>query len=333
MGSITPRSHLVLVMLLSGVLASLPHGQVFGGGGDSPAMSRVLIPPELPCGIRTMTGFDHQIYLLGKCGTVARWNPFSGEFSILVLDDQVNKASGFSVTHDRIAVLTDRGHTIRIYDWGGSFLSEYQYSGESQLWRIALTPNGVLASSYFDDNILLLFTDNQAEPIRLVQNPYYWPDLNPRFASFVDVYPLKGKVAAFDLTDYAIYVVDPETGYFSTTQKEPHPWWREYSKPESHSNKEGVRYTGERLAVSSALANDEVYVLWVDRSLIRGEAEMDDGYAEIAVGRLTEKDWKTVVRMGDFERYGGCGNLAVIGQSIFCINPKGVVHEFQIAGD
>ena len=79
MESITPRSHLVFVMLLSGALASLPHGQVFGGDlskeGDSPALSRVIIPPELPCGVRTMTGFDDQIYLLGKCGTVARWDP------------------------------------------------------------------------------------------------------------------------------------------------------------------------------------------------------------------------------------------------------------------
>jgi hypothetical protein len=151
------RFHPVFAMLISGALAVLFGGRLWGGddptAGVVPGEIRVHIPPELPCGIRTMTGAENQIYLLGKCGAVVRWDPFSGESSVLVLDDQVDEAFAIAVAHDRIAVLTDRRRAIRIYDRDGRFLSEYHYSGETHLERIALTAQGVLASSFFDDHL------------------------------------------------------------------------------------------------------------------------------------------------------------------------------------
>ncbi len=243
----------------------------------------------------------------------------------------MKNVSEIAVDDDRIAVLCERRRVIRAYSREGAFLSEYLYTGETHFQDVALIPQGVVASSFFDDHLLYFYREDLTKPVPIVENPRYWPESNPRSGAFSDVHFVDGEVVAVDLLDHSIYVVDLQSIAVSRIDKEPHPWWRKTEKPSGTNENLNPHYTGEILAVSSAVEKGEVYILWIDRTLERGVAKPGDGYMELAVGKLTDKDWRTVIRLEDHELFGGCRHLSLVGESIFFLTMQGHVYAIELA--
>lgn len=291
-----------------------------------------LTPPRLPCPIRSMTAYGDQIFVLGQCGTVVRWDPFNGASETLNLEGPVGEAFAIAATKGRLAILTDQRRTIRVFETDGKLLRQYHYTGDSYFTSIALTPDAVAASSFFDAHLLTLFLPGSDVPVRLVDNPRYWPDASPRFSSFVGVHAYHGKFFVFDLIDFTLHIVDPTDLGVTTSAKQPHPWQVPCSKPNKAWAGNGDHYTGTMLAVSSTVANDCLYVLMLDRTLSRGNYKPGDGFLEVAVSCHSEKGWKTVARLKDPQLFGGSEWLSIIDNTALLLKPGGVVYGLPLSG-
>ena len=104
-----------------------------------------------------------------------------------------------------------------------------------------------------------------------------------------------------------------------------------YLKPAKGWDSEQGSYTGTVLAVSSTVANGRLYVLMLNRSLVRGSAKPSDGYLELAASKVGETRWATVATLDDPERFGGSGWLSVIDSTAFLLKPGGTVYAISLA--
>jgi hypothetical protein len=292
-----------------------------------------VVPPALPCPAQATSAFGAHLYLLGRCGVVAEWDPSTGASSMIPTEKPLEDAYSLALAPGRLAVLGDSRRTIRLYDMRGKLLRELNYSGDTQFTNVATTAQAVVASTYYDRHLLMVYSGSSDQPTWVVANPRYWPDRSPRYSSFVLIKATDDAVYAFDLLDFSLYVLDPKRcALIATYQKEPHPLWHAVTKPTTDSPHGGSpHFTGTVLAVSSTVAHDHLYVLMADRTL-GPSAKPDDGYLEIASSRINEKGWKTLVRLTDRSRYAGSQYLSVIGETAYVLKPGGVVLAIPLAG-
>jgi hypothetical protein len=279
-----------------------------------------------------MTAFGTHLYLLGRCGAVLQWDP-AADASLLILPDKLtDDAFSFAVGPARLAILDNDRQRVRVFDRQGKSLRELQYSGETTLTKLALAGDTVLASSYYDDHLVWLYTPLTDQPTRLVPNPRYWPDRSPRYSSYVQLSGGDNTAYAFDLLDFNLYVIDPQhRSVAATYSKEPHPLWRPVTKPPVEAATKRGRYTGTIIAISAHIANEQAYVLMVDRTF--GAQEKGDGYLEIAGSKLSERKWRTLARLTDRTRYAGCLDLSVIHNTAYLLTPGGTILAVPLAGN
>jgi hypothetical protein len=277
-----------------------------------------------------MTAFYGDVFLLGRCGDVVVWDPFSGDAHDLPLDDVPVEPTEIAVSEDRIAILSDRGQTITVYDRAGRRHAKHRYQGESFFTRISVAQDRLLASSFFDDHLLYFYRADNAPPVALVENPRYWPSRSPRYNSFTEVHSCDGQLCAFDLVDFVLYMIDPGSGQVTAFPKNPHPWARRIQRPKDGWNDEGSKYTGTLLAPTATVADQCVYVLMIDRTLQQGSAHPADGFLELAVANINDREWNTVVRLTDPVRFGGSAHLTVIGDTALLLKPEGPVYAISL---
>ena len=277
-----------------------------------------------------MTGLDGIVFLLGRCGDVVIWDPISEDTRGLSLDHVPVEPTELAVSEDRMAILSDRGRTITLYDRAGRRLTRHRYDGESFFTRIAVAQGRLLASSFFDDHLLYLYGADTTPPVPLVENPRYWPSRSPRYNSFTEVHGCDGLLCAFDLVDFVLYMIDPQSGQATAFPKNPHPWARPIQPPKNAWGDEGSTYTGILLAPTATVADDRVYVLMIDRTLQQGSARPGDGFLELAVADVDGTEWTTVVRLTDPDRFGGSAHLTVVGDTAMLLKPEGPVYAISL---
>ncbi len=192
----------------------------------APEIKAVQLPITPPCAIRSMAGSNGHLFLLDSCSTVIKWDPAAGTATVLELEDRPAAAFQLTVASDRLALLDDDRESVWVYDMAGKLLIKHQYVGESFFTRIALTGDTLAASSYYDRHLVRLYYEGAQEPVLLIENPRYWPDLSPRYTLFVEILAEQGRYFAFDLSDFTLYQVDPKSHSIVTIRKDQHPRWQ-----------------------------------------------------------------------------------------------------------
>ena len=281
--------------------------------------------PALPCEIQTMAAQGSDLLLLDVCGTLVRWRLSTDEIGLILLEEEPKEFFEIAAHETGFAVLGDDRRTIYVYDLNGRFLRRHEYDGDSYLCRMAFLGEAIVASTYFDEHLLWVFSDDVSEATRLIENARYHPDLTPRFASHLDVETHAKGVVALDLLDFRLFFITPDLTV-KTVHKVSHPLFLKHEQQEQTPLRPAeaetvVQYKGKAYAFGIAVLGDQVTAVMPSRAL---EREW-----ELAATDLLASEWTRTVTLGG-ERYGSAQRLTALGDRVVLLNEReGVVHVAQ----
>lgn len=300
--------------------------------GSNPASAedviQTLVPPKMPCGILDMSGDGTDLFLLDDCGTIARWNPKSGESSVVPLADHPIGFNRIATDRTRIALLSGEENDIWVFGKNGKFLHKHHYPGETYVSDIAILGDYVAATTWFDDHFLFVFCKAGEPPVRYIKNPQYWPELAPRYRSETDVTAAGSGFVVVDRTNFEVHSVHPKAGTVSTSQKEPDARMPVIEKPDGKWSDSDMprNYRSVRFATSSTATASEALMVILD-SRITDETGYEKYYLEILSTTGETRKWTRRAELRDKYRFAGSGSPTVLGDTLYLyMNKNGVVH-------